>query len=518
MTVSLLVCHLPIVSKCHSRGGPAGVFLKCTLEESLAQRASKKPCQRHALDRLFAMSELSADLLLDQALRAVARRYRLPPLAASSRGPLDGCPATTLAITIEEAREARVRGDVPAAASKCVFVEALARMIREAMRTETGDSVFQAMVLRHKTAQVREYASLSAHAEQDRRRVRATTNAIAHPAKQQRTPSAALREALGQLHASALSASWVEFHHHVERLLAMPEAANEPPIQHGLMQLLDSPASGRLRRGECLASDESVRQYRSLRERNGPRPGSPDAVAQGLASRERGAAVEALTTQALDALATRLNATQGSATSYRVVTSMRVPPSLPASPERAKSEWDAVLLRRANRVDEMEAWDVCLLVEAKSSVDAATTDLQRLLRGIRLLSHADEYVAYAFATQQGTVRLRGASLHALATDEASLARSVLYCCDAPAEMKPRLLGAASRMQLLSAPASLEFANLLAEQPDADVRALEPVWLLLLASPRWSVVRNQYQTLRLTRELMAHPEDMLAVADDMADNH
>ena len=49
------------------------------------------------------------------------------------------------------------------------------------------------------------------------------------------------------------------------------------------------------------------------------------------------------------------------------------------------------------------------MVEAKASVEAATTDLPRLLRGLRLLARAQSGAVYAFATQQGRVQVRGAS-------------------------------------------------------------------------------------------------------------
>jgi hypothetical protein len=463
------------------------------------------------------MSPLPLSPLIDQVLRAVARRYRLPAFTDTPDQTENASPSTALAIAIEQARSAVASDEAPPAPVKRRFVEALARLIHEAVRTQSGDPVFQAIVLRHRAAQVQEYASLSAHAEQDRRLIHTAVNAIAHPAKQQRILPGPQREALTQLHAYACSSSWSELHDAARRLRGMPEIANEPSVERGLARLLDSHALERLQRLDALASDELVRQYRSLWDRRGPRPGSSNAVAQGVASQQRGAAVEALAAQALEALAQRLNEAAGDRASYRVVTSMRVPPSLPASPERAKTEWDAVLLRRANADDETSLWDVCLFVEAKASVDAATTDLSRLLRGLRLLAHADENVAYPFETRQGTMRLRGASLRALTTDEADLTRTVLYCCDAPAETTPRLLGAASRMQLLSAQASLEFASALAEGQHADPQDLEPVWHQLLESPRWRAVLHQYPMLRQVRDLMVHTEDLLAAIDSAAES-
>jgi len=451
------------------------------------------------------MSGFPSSSLLDETLRIVTRRYRLPALAAISDQVQSANSATRLAIAIELARQALARGEVPDVELQRLFTDALARMIQEAMRPEQGDPVFQAMVLRHLNTQVREYASLSAHTGQDRRAVHAAVNGIAHPAKQRQIHPGRQRDVLNRVHTLAASASWSALADTVRDFLNAPEIADDP----SLARLLDNPALARLQRLEALASDELVRQYQSLWDRNGPRPGSDTAAAQGSASRQRGAAVEALAAQALDALARRLNETEGPQVTYRAVTSMRVPASIPASPERAKSEWDVVLLSSAPPVDSTAVWDICLLVEAKASVDAATTDLPRLLRGLRLLGHAKEDVVYSFETQEGTVRLRGTSLRALPTDEADLASTVLYCCDAAAETSPRLLSAASRMQLLSAPASLEFASKLAEQQHVDTQCLEAVWHQLLESPRWRAVLHQYPMLRQARELMVYTEDLSA---------
>lgn len=456
------------------------------------------------------MTLSSTPSLLDQTLSAVARRYRLPALPVAAPGMQRTDPAIALAIAIEQARMKVAGGVAPDAASRQLFVEALASLIHDAMRAQRGDPVFQAMVLRHRAPHVREHASLSTHADQDRRAVRAAVNAIAHPAKQQRMPPSPQSEALAQLHAATASASWPALADCARRIAAMPDLPRESPLERSLVQLLDSPALARLMRLHDLASDELVQRYQSLWDRQGPRPGSPEAAAQGSAARRRGAEVERLTALALEALAHGLDRDTG--VPHRVVTSMRVPAAIPGSAERAKTEWDAVLLRQAFIADAAPVWDVCLLAEAKASVDAAATDLPRLLRGMRLLAHADEHAVYPFESQQGTVRLNGASLRALTIDEASLAASVLYCCDAPAEATPRLLAATGRMQLLSAQASLEFASRLAAGQQADAQDLEPVWRQLLESPRWASVLEQYQTLRLGRELMVHTQDLLTAID------
>ncbi|HKT91293.1 MAG TPA: 3-deoxy-D-arabino-heptulosonate 7-phosphate synthase [Paraburkholderia sp.] len=459
----------------------------------------------------------SPALLLESILRDVPRRYRLPQdVAASGMQLRHANPATALALVIEQVRQATAHGATPDPTLKPLFIDALAAMIAEAVRADSGDRAFQAMVLRHRAAQVREFASLSAQADQDRRQIHAAVNAIAHPARQQRAPQAWQREALAQLHSSA-SRAHHEAHYAglldtLRTLLRVPElAAKDADFEHALADLLDSPALARLCRLEALACEPLVQQYISLLDAYGPRPGTPAAVAQGRASQRRGDAVEALAVQALEVLAQTLNAAQENPQAYRVVSSMRVPASIPGKHERAKTEWDVVLLERldAKTLDTAPVWNVRLLVEAKASVESATTDLPRLKRGLRLLAHAEENVVYTFETQQGPVQLNGASLRTQGTEESGLLKGVLYCCDAPAESAPRMLNAASRMQLLSAQASLEFASAQWDGQRADPEKLDAVWEQLTQSPRWHAVLQQYATLRLVRELMVHPDDLVA---------
>lgn len=88
--------------------------------------------------------------LLDETLRIVARRYRLPANAMASFQEGKSTPATALAMAIERGREEVTRGKAPDAALTHAFLEALADLIQEAMRPASGDPVFQAMVLRHR--------------------------------------------------------------------------------------------------------------------------------------------------------------------------------------------------------------------------------------------------------------------------------------------------------------------------------------------------------------------------------
>lgn len=446
--------------------------------------------------------------LLDATLRRTARRYRVP--AISKIAVEDAPPATALAVAVEQARLSLETG-APPPAVKQAFLDALARLIRDAMSETDGDPVFQAMLLRHRLAPVREYASLAARAAQDRREVIAAANAVAHPAKVERMPAGAPREAMATLQAAAASESWTTLLEAARRLLGLPADAQPATARAVLERLLASPALAHLQRLDVLTADADVRRYRALWEQQGPSPGSAVALAQGNASRLRGDAVEALALQALEALARKLNATDGRE-AYQAVSSMRVPPSLPANAERAKSEWDAALLRKTEDANAPPAWDLCLLLEAKASADAAATDFPRLLRGLRLLAHADPHSDYAFSTRQGRFPLRGASLHALPAGGPQLDTRVLYFCDGPADTIPRLLSAASRMQLLSAQPSLDYASRLAQGLDPAPDTLEPVWRLLLESSQWTGVLQQYPTLCQARELMVHPDDLMAAIE------
>ena len=216
----------------------------------------------------------------------------------------------------------RSDGRTPDAALRQRFIDALARMIRDAMDTHAGDPAFQAAVLRHDAPSVREYASLSAHAEQDRRALHSAVNAIAHPAKlersarpRQRDGRAAVRPPPPRRGPTCTTRCCT----------CLPDMATDAAFEQDIVKLKDSPALERMLRVAALASDEHVRRYRALGAQ--ALEGSTVAVAQGVASQQRGAAVEALAAQALDALARRLDAVDARRT-YRVVTSMRVPSSI----------------------------------------------------------------------------------------------------------------------------------------------------------------------------------------------
>ncbi|WP_244816375.1 3-deoxy-D-arabino-heptulosonate 7-phosphate synthase [Caballeronia sp. Lep1P3] len=446
--------------------------------------------------------------LLEQTLSALTRRYRLPELDVDSADRQKLSPDTAVAIAIERVRVATAARAALNATLNHDFCESLARLIEAVVHPQTGEAVYQAAILRYREATVREYAALSSHAERDRRLIHAAFNTIAHPARLQRMAAGTLREALTRLYASAMSSSWIEFEDGARRLLEASASDGEAPVRQRIQRLLDSEPLTRLQRLQALEADQLVRRYRSLWEQQGPVSGSAAAAEQGIASKQRGDEIEALAAGALRALAERLEREDPPMT-YRVVTSLRVPASLPSSHEHAKTEWDVVLLQHAAAADETSVWDIALLLEAKASVHAASTDFPRLLRGLRLLAAADESTVYVFPTRESAVRISGASLSALSSETNRLADAVLYCCDASADAAPRLLNAANRMHLLLAPASLAYASTMMEAGRPDAATLEPVWRDLLESPRWSIVLDQYPMLQQVRELTVHIDDLLA---------
>ena len=173
-------------------------------------------------------------------------------------------------------------------------------------------------------------------------------------------------------------------HHRVVGRPARHAAAPALPARHGdrrrvragHRQAERQPALERMLRVAALASDEHVRRYRARVRRSKAAP-SPSR----RASRRSGAARRS---------AGRAGARRAGAPARRrrrtphvpVVTSMRVPSSIPGRHDRAKTEWDAILLERPRGDDPAPVWNVRFLVEAKASADAATTDLPRLLRGL----------------------------------------------------------------------------------------------------------------------------------------
>lgn len=468
------------------------------------------------------MPRAFAPPVLQQTLQRIERRYRLPDISAQTTLPQPSA-SSSLAVVIEQAR-LRLQAPQPSTAElKPYFIAAMEQLIHDAMQPAQGDPAVQALVLQHRSETVREYVTLASQEKQDKRRLRTTVTRIAHPARRQRHPAGALRQGLAQLYESSGEQDWTRMAQLLQALLALPDAPRSGTLRETLQNLSAHPALSRLQRLAHLTQNADVSHYVHLLSRNGPRSGSPDAHQQGAAAQRRGAAVEEIVSQALSQLAQTLNHAEADMVGYRVVTSLRAPASLPGPTDRAKTEWDAVLLHCPQEKAAFQAedssfcstrsqnnltWNVALIIEAKASADAASSDLPRLRRGLRLLGQADPNTLYPCRSQQGLVHLSGPSLQALHPDRSALDSKVLYCSNAPADAQPRLLSAASRMLLLSDLPSLQFAAEWVEHGAASLHHLETLWSRLLTSPDLRSVLEQYPLLQEARALMVHPDDLL----------
>lgn len=452
-----------------------------------------------------------AENLLARWLEDTPRRYRLPalpPLPSDDAAPGQP-PGTVLALVIEHARRALEAGQAPADRLQRLFATAMDALIREAMQPDGGDPAYQAVVLRHQAASVREYDALMAGMLQDRRGVLALVNALAHPGKLQGRPATPWRETLASLHDAARRETWDQLADIAARLLTQAAPDPGPDSATQLQALLAAPALQRLRDIHALREDGQVRQYLALQAQQGPRAGSRAAAEQGAIARRRGMEVETSAIRALHTWAQRLNTAGSHTPPYRVVSSMRVPAALASAQAGGKTEWDVVLLKQAPGCTGSPCWDIRLLIEAKASVDAISPDLPRLLRGLRLMAAADPARSYRFQCREGGITVRGRSLQGLDdTDEATLASRVMYCSDDRAGTPARLLGAASRMQLLSAPESVAHAVALAVSGPVSAQGLTLLWRAILHEPRWNAVRMQYPLLERGRKLMVHVDDMV----------
>lgn len=471
-----------------------------------------------------------------------------------------------LAVVIDDARQAQAEGKVPSFELKQAFIAALEHLIRDAMGAAmatvedqfksgwtdavppedysgkaAGEPAFQALVLRHRSPQVKEYVALSSSIRQDRQQLVRAINAVAHPGKLQHMPTGWQRDAMGALHRalpiassdsktgpaaseddaptaeshadskSVKSSSWSVFADTLRAVLTMPQINTESDLKHQLQELLQSQALLRLQRFDALTMEDDVRQYQALVDRQGPRSGSNTAAAQGAASRQHGQAVEGEAAQVFRARVNRMNrqyAASSEAMQYQLVTSMHVPASLADGASHAKTEWDVVVLEKAGNAPDI--WDLRLLMEVKASADAAVTDFPRLLRGLELLAQADADTVYTFETAQGSIKIRGGSLVGLSTDDATLKKTVRYWCAAPPVLTAQALNPANRMRLLSTPACVDYASRLLLDQKTDSVLLEPVWDELLESPRLRPVLLHGAIVRSVKGLMIGLDDRSAV--------
>ncbi|MCC2634673.1 MAG: hypothetical protein K0S48_2559 [Ramlibacter sp.] len=423
-------------------------------------------------------------LLLD-ALVIAPRRYRmavLPPDAASAE-------AAGAETAIAWALEVRRRSEDAAQAGE-LFTRQLAELIRAALVPGGGDPAFQALVLRSMEPEVEEYVRLAAKEAADRRVVRSAVDAVAHPGKLRDGVDGELRDALAKLHELSKSQAWPELRKGMEALA--PRLRGDDVS----LQALD-----RLEKGTALRQSPAVQRYLALCEQRGPQAGTDAALASGRASARAGDVAEAATVDALRDIAELMNALEGG---HRVVRGLRTPRGFPGAAGKAKDEWDAAIVREFQG----EA-DVLLLVEVKAAPAAATPDFTRLARGLERLAEAGREGAWEFASADGPVRIAADALRRLQPPGRALPAHVIYACTAEPESRPQLLGAATRAVLLAEPASVAFARDLARGGSASHERLASVWEDLARAPRLRSALHQYDTARLVREAMLHPQDLLA---------
>lgn len=457
---------------------------------------------------------MHSEPVIQQFVSDIARRHVLPSLVeAPTQAPFAN-PDTDLALAIKGLSEAASRGESPDEAMTGQFTGALARVIGKMQSPRDGDPAYQIALLRHQVPEVEAYASLKDSADMDRRRVMQRLNAVAHPEKLKRMPADPLPDALSQLQSCAGSSDWPALDETARRFLASPKAAGNPAVKIAIEDLSDCVMLANLQRLHALRPHEAVQRYESLVRRLGPGKQSAAAISQGRASQQRGVTAEAQGAQALEALAATLNGAEGAHGPYRVVRSMLMPKTIPGDADRAKGEWDAVLLKKMHAQAGIDVYKIALLMESKASPDDAITDFPRLKRALERFAQATPGDVYAFDTRTGIVHISGASLSTLCPDETTIRDYILYNCDAPVEASPRLLSPAYRMQLACRPDSLEFASASSRSSTADPRCLETVSQELLNNPKLQDVLHQYSTLKLVRELMVHSEDIRNATERM----
>lgn len=429
----------------------------------------------------------------------------MPPLPANADAAAAAGADTALAFAIESARRAIESGSAPEPRIRDLFTASLARLIRNALAPEGGDPSFQALVLRAQDAQVDQHVRLAARTVSDERAVRSAVDAIAHPGKLHGMPPGALRDALAGLHALASTGAWSGLGRAAEQsLLLVPSEL--VALRVSLAAIASHSSLERLQQGQALLSADGVQRYRALCARRGPLAGTDAAAAQGRASAQLGGAAEHATVQAFREIAALLDRHAVTPARHHVVRSLKTPRGFPGPAGKAKDEWDAAIVRVAEAAPGAE---ILLLAEVKAAPAAATPDFSRLLGGLRRLAQADSDAVLAFPSADGDVRILGASLRRLEPPGLALPPHVIYCCSAPVETQPQVLGAATRAVLLAEPASLAFAARLArgELPAHD--ALAEVWHALGSASRLRAALHQHQTTLAVRAAMLRPEDLLA---------
>lgn len=445
-----------------------------------------------------------------EALRLAPRRYRMPPLPAGADAAAALGTDVALAFALEGARSAADAGTAPPAALQDLFTRALATAIRDALAPQGGDAAFQALVLRAQDPAVQEHVRLSAARAGHARRVRSAIDAFAHPGKLAAMQPPQRRQALERLHALASTDDWEALHDELRAQAADGAAGEGNPA---LPTLAAQPELQALLRLQSLQRLDAVRRYRALCALQGPDAGSAAASAQGQASARAGEDAEQRAAEALAAVAQQLDRLAGGASGrYRLLRSLRPPAGFPGAAAKAKDEWDAAIVHAPSAAG---AAEIVLLVEVKASPAAATPDLGRLLRGLQRLAEAEPGQAYAFPSAAGDIRIAGGSLRALRPQGLALPPHVIYACAAPPEVQPPWLSAATRGVLLAQPASIAFAQALAQGDAPSPEVLAPVWHALPTAAHLRSALHQFQTARAAREAMLHPDDLLAALRTVA---
>lgn len=419
------------------------------------------------------MCPLSDSLLLD-AVRQAPRRHRLPPLPEDAEAARACGTEVALAYALEALRLARVEELALAAETEALFTTSLDALIRAGLPPRGGDAALQALVLEHGDATVRAYRRLAARSTADRRAVRATVDAFAHPGKLRGHGGRPMAERLAQLHRLAVDGRVRELRHAAGSLQADAARAADPSLDGSLAALCAHPALERLERMAELSESPTVRRYLALLER--PARGAPaaESEAQEPEPSRRGRLAETRTIQAFARMAALLNGRPGAAERFRATGGLRTSRALPLPPQ-AKGEWDAALVREATHAG---AAEIVLLAEVKAAPAATADDLPSLLRGLRALARTRADTVYAFASTDGALRVRGASLRRLRPAGGALPAQVVYCCTAVTEAqeaRPRLLSAASKARLLAHPASLSHAARLLRGEATEPGDLAAVW-------------------------------------------
>ncbi|MCD6076328.1 MAG: hypothetical protein K0R89_266 [Ramlibacter sp.] len=441
------------------------------------------------------MSEARA--LLQEALRAAPRRFRMPDLPSQEQDALAMGADAAIAFALERMRAHVDAGEPVPAGARALFTRQLADLIRAALAPGSGDPTFQALVLRAMEPEVEEYVRLAATTVANQRVVRSAVDAVAHPGKLRGLDDGQLRERLERLHQLATSRSWSALPEGLEAVGSRLRGNDGGGVGNDVvLQALE-----RLQRADALLQSAAVQRYRALCEQRGPAAGTEAALASGRASARTGEVAEAATVDALQEIAARMNAHEPG---HRVVRSLRTPRGFPGAVDRAKDEWDAAIVR-----EQGDAADIVLLVEVKAAPAAATPDFTRLARGLERLAQAGRSGAWDFPSADGDVRIAAGSLRALLPQGRALPPHVIYACSAPPEPRVQLLSAATRAVLLAEPASVAFATALARSGGASAEQLSGIWKQLAAAPRLRSALYQYDTARRVREAMLHPQDLLA---------